>query len=324
MRNLAGLILMIMSVYLNAYELSGIDAAYYDFDARITALGGAAVALAGTSPAAMIANPAALAEQETSKIFQVSNSTYLDLLSYNYAGLSWQKQPGRTLALAVDFCGDEVMTEYEFIFSYSTKAERFYKGNAILEKLNIGLNFKLLGSSFGNNKDGVWYDENGYNHQVQGNSYGFGLDWGVQYKLNDQHRLGLFNRNLANTIFYSSSNEVGTAAGDYQESRPATLVCGYCYSQSQVLLCLDYDISLYDDRESYLRSGLEIKMFDDVLKLRTGLATELYSLHALHYNFGCGINFRIVRRQFQLDIAYRVFSQWQGHNNLLFGLKMSL
>jgi hypothetical protein len=324
MRNLAGLILLMMWVSLNAGELSGIDAAYYDFDARITALGGAAVALAGTSPAAMIANPAALAEQENGKIFQVSNSTYLDLLSYNYAGLSWNKQSGKTMALAVDFCGDEVMTEYELIFSYSTKAEQFYKGNAILEKLNVGINFKLLGSSFGDNKAGAWYDENGYNHQVQGNSYGFGLDWGMQYKLNEQHRLGLFNRNPLNTIFYSSSNEVGTAEGDYSEARPVTLVCGYCYSTSQALLCLDYDISLYDDRESYLRSGLEINLMGDKLSLRTGLASELFSLQTLHYNFGCGINFRVVRKQFQLDIAYRVFSQWQGHNNLLFGLKMSI
>ncbi|MDP8321446.1 MAG: hypothetical protein RAO94_03740 [Candidatus Stygibacter australis] len=308
------LILILFPLFLIASDLSGIDAAYYDFDPRIIAMGGASVAVQGTSPAAIIANPAALAGQTEQYYFQVSNSTYLDLINYNYAGVSWRQQPGQVLSLAMDFSGDEALSEYEMILSYSR----------ILSKFDLGINLKLLGSSYGNNTNGAWYDENGFNHQVQGSSYGFAIDWGLQYEINAQQRLGIFNRNLVNTIFYDSQNEVGTAEGKYNESRPVSLVLGYCYQIPKVQFALDYDLSLYSDRENYLRTGLEIALINNILKLRTGMATKLYSLDTQHYNLGCGIAFKIASKEFQLDIAYRIFTQWQGYNNLIFGLKMSI
>lgn len=312
MRTIIIIIITFLPLLLIADSLSGIDTAYYDFDPRIIAMGGASIAVEAASPAAIIANPASMAEQEQKYIFQVTNSTYLDLISYNYAGASWQISPEKVLALALDFSGDEAMSEYEMIFSYST----------IFKKINLGFNLKLLGSSFGDNASGVWYDENGYNHQVQGGSFGFAIDWGLQYKISTQHRLGIFNRNLVNTIFYESDNEVGTAEGNYNESRPVSLVLGYCYQLAPALFALDYDLSLYGDRESYLKSGLEIAFINDILKLRTGMATKLYSLDTMHYDLGCGIAFKIAAKEFQLDIAYRIFTQWQGYNNLLFGLKL--
>jgi len=308
------LILIFFPLLLIADDLSGIDAAYYDFDPRIISMGGASIAVSGTSPASIIANPASLAGQNEQFLFQVSNSTYLDLISYNYAGVSWQQQPGKVFTLAMDFSGDEALSEYEMTLSYSR----------ILSNFNLGLNLKLIGSSYGNNANGAWYDDNGYNHQVQGSSYGFAIDWGLQYEINAQQRLGIFNRNLVNTIFYDSQNDVGTAEGKYNESRPVELVLGYCYHIQKVLFALDYDLSLYSDREKYLRTGLEISLITDIFKLRTGLATRLYSQETQHYDFGCGIEFKIAAKQIQLDIAYRIFTQWQGYNNLIFGLKMSI
>ncbi len=324
MRNWLILFFCLISICAYAQDLSGIDPVYYDYDPRLTAMGGASVALPGSSPAALIFNPAALAELQDNYLFQFTNSSYLDLLSYNYAGFTWRQKNGSALSVAIDFSGDEIMTEYEMILSWSGKADILYSGSSITDKINLGANLKLMGSSFGNNENGAYYDENGFNHQVQGNSYGFALDWGLQYKLNDQHRLGLMNRNLLNTVFWNSDNEVDTAQGEYNESRPVSLIWGYSYSQGPAVLCLDYDLSLYEDRKNYLKSGLEVNFFDNILSLRTGLSTELYSLETTQINFGCGMNFMISKKMFQLDIAYRIFSRWQGYNNLLFGLKIAI
>jgi hypothetical protein len=132
------LILLLFPLLLTANDLSGIDVAYYDFDPRIIAMGGASVAVQGTSPASIIANPAALAGQNEQYLFQVSNSTYLDLINYNYAGVSWQQQPGQILSLAMDFSGDEALSEYEMILSYSRILSKFNCENvdAMVEEIN--------------------------------------------------------------------------------------------------------------------------------------------------------------------------------------------
>jgi hypothetical protein len=314
-------LILLGSLFLNAQNLSGIDPAYYDYDPRTTALGGASAALVSISPAALLHNPAALDLKANYQIF-FSNSTYLDLISYNYAGISRNYKLGSTLSFAFDFTGDEVMTEYEIILSWSGKPSSFFITGTPIDRCLLGFNLRLLGSSFGNNESGSWFDENGLNHQVKGNSYGFALDLGWQYHHNDRHSLGFYNRNLINTIFWVSENEVNTALGKYYEARPVSLVAGYAYSQKKAILCLDYDISLYKDRKSFLKSGVEIRLLQDILLLRSGISTQLFSLKTMHYNFGCGINFKAGDKNCSLDLAYRIFTNWQGSNNLLAGLRI--
>ncbi|MCF7918939.1 MAG: hypothetical protein K9N06_03375 [Candidatus Cloacimonetes bacterium] len=314
------LLLLLLLCHLNAEWLSGIDPAYYDYNPRLMAMGGAGIALAAYSPSAALANPAALANTMQHYTFECSNSTYFQLLSYNYLGTALKLNNSFILSAGLDFCGDDVMSEYEMTLTWSANAGRLFPQYEFLQKLALGANLKLLGSSFGNNSSGSYVDNNGLEHQVKGNSFGYALDWGVQYQLNEKNRLGIFNRNLLNDIFWNSSNETGTALGSYSESRPVALIVGYAYQSSNTALSLDYNKTLYSDGRDCFRNGLEIKLLSDALALRCGYSTQLFSLENNQFNIGCGIKFKYASRTFRLDIAYRFFTPWEGHNNLLLGL----
>lgn len=320
------LLMFILFLHLVSFadNLSGIDPAYYDYDVKLSAMGNAGAAIVLDSPSATLSNPASLANQKSPYIIQFANSNYLNLITYNYAGFSYKHSKGSVFSLAADFAGDEIMDEYELILSWACPGNTLHRSSPFLNNLNLGFNLKLLGSSFGNNDNGAYYDENGLNHQIKGNSYGFAIDYGIQYHPTDTHRFAIFNRNVLSMIFWNSTNQVGTAKGKYNESRPISLILAYAYQNRAATLCLDYDVSLYDDRDSYLHSGIEFKLFKDILFIRSGVCHRAYSLETIHYNMGCGINFKIAQKIIQFDIAYRIFPAWQGSNNLLFGILTKL
>lgn len=319
------IIIIIFTLYysITAQQLSGIDPAYEGFDVRQSALGGAGIAIKADTPSATIYNPASVYYLDSDLSLQFTNSTFWDLVSYNFAGISRKLANGSVMTLSVDFSGDELMTEWEVLLGWCLRANSFLPQTSFTEKLIAGTDIRVLGSSFGGDESGAYIDENGLNHQVTGNSWGFAVDWGVQYEISNQHRVALSNRNLLNTIFWDSTNEIGTAMGEYTEGRPLSLVAGYCYQRQNSLLCIDYNRSLYSDRESFLHTGIELAFWDSQIKLRGGLCQQLYSLKALHYNLGCGFSIPLMKKKLQCDLAYRIFPQWQGSNCLHTGINLS-
>ena len=323
MKTIIIFLLFTITCTLVADNLSGIDPAYYDYNPRLMAMGGAGIALSAYSPSALLSNPAALAAIAERYTFEFSNSSYLGLFSYNYLGASFLRKDSSKLSFALDFNGDEIFSEYELMVSWGVPASMFVD-TEYLEKLDMGITLKLLGSSFGNNTSGSYIDINGLDHQVSGNAFGYAVDLGMQYRLNMHNRIGIFNRNLVNDIFWNSSNEIGTAQGSYSESRPVALIFGYAFQTTGTAICLDYNKSLYTDGNDILKSGLEVNILNEVLALRCGYSTRLFSLENSQFNIGSGIRFRYAAKDFRLDLAYRFFTPWQGHNNLLLALIMKL
>lgn len=315
--------LLISFSILTAVSLSGIDPSYYDYNARISAMGGAGTALKGYTTSVNLVNPAALTEINDQMLLQAVNSKYFQIISYNFLGISKRKNSG-VYSFALDFSGDDVFSEYEMICSAAFKGNDLLPEKKFFNKLDIGANLKLLGASYGNNSDGAYYDENGLNHQVTGDAFGYAIDLGMQYELDENNSLGLFNRNIINDVFYNSSNQCSTALGAYSESKPVALTLGYCYNQKHATICMDYKMKLYEDSEDMLKTGFEILLFGNRLAVRSGWSTQIFSLENNQFNMGSGINFNYAKRKFTIDIAFRIFSGWEDHNNLLISLTAEL
>lgn len=322
MNKLFSLIFILITANLFCLDLSNIDPTFYSYSARAIAMGNAYCAESG-EPALVFWNPAGV-KTDSHLSFSFSSTTFLDLISYNYVGVSKKMNSDLTLAGNMIFSGDEAYQEYAFYLSIAVDNSRMMRlfptkirENKVLENFVWGINVKYLGASFGNNSNGALIDDEGLNHQVSGSANGFGIDLGVQTSITRFSNLGILWRNPLNRIYWHSENEVGTALGNYQEGQPSQLVLGYKYKRDKIALNFDLSKSYNSDTEDNISTGLEY-LFLDIAPLRSGYSQELMTGENRKYSFGCGYNFNIWNnRKFRFDLAYEIQTEWDGSNSLV-------
>lgn len=313
------LILFCWSLY--GAELSNISSAFTNigYGAKPMGMGGAYVSLARGANS-LVWNPAGINNLDSQYELTVDNVTLLDLFNYSYLGLALPFKDYFSLGGGFVYSGDEAMSESVLLISCGVNGEFFDK--PVLDNLNVGINLKYYGSSFGNNSDGSYIDDDGLEHQVSGSAHGYGFDLGLQYNVTQFSAVGIMWENLVNDIFWESSNETNTAKGNYDESIPTRLIMGYNVGNENFTFTLDYDKSIYSDIEDIIHTGGEYVLFDRYFSLRTGISQEIFTGDNRKYSFGIGTRLNIWQESIlYFDAAYEIQTQWKGSNNLRTSLR---
>ena len=315
------LLFIFLSIFFGLFtELSNIDPNFYNYDARAMAMGGAFTALTD-KPVSVIWNPAGLNEMAGKHNLAFDNSSLHKLVSYNFFGYGYKVTPDFSTATGITYCGDDALSELTIYLSGAVKGNfinnKLFPLPEFFQRFNLGMNMKYFGSFFGNNSDGAYFDGSGLNHQVTGSAHGFGLDIGLQGKISSSQTLGFLWRNPINNLWWNSENEVGTAQGNYTEDIPTAIVFGYAIEKKNITFSLDYDKSHHRDTEDEIKTGLELKLFKNILALRTGYSRELLTAENKKLSLGTGFQFNIWKNtKVALDLAYQIFYEWEGHNAL--------
>lgn len=317
MKKILFIIVLISLTHIYAVNLSNIQASFLDigYGARPMGMGGAYTAIADNA-LSMVWNPAGqcLSHQQNSICFD--NVSMLGLYNYSFLGFSHQLPYNNALGAGILYSGDEAMSETQIILSGSVSKE-YLDQYLIYSPIHIGMNLKLLLSSFGNNADGAYIDDNGLNHQVKGNAAGFALDLGFQYPMSKTDFVGLLWRNPISSITWKSENEVNTAQGTYNEDLPAGLVFGYSRIVNKLTFSIDLDKSLHADTEDLFKTGGEYLLFNDLMALRAGYSQEMLTGKNKRYSLGTGFNLNVWNKsKVNFDIAYQIETNWEKHNNL--------
>jgi len=286
---------------------------YVGYGAKPMSMGGAYISLTENANS-IIWNPAGLCRITAKHNLSMDNVTFFDLYNYSFLGYGIKLNDQISLGAGFIYSGDEAMSESTLLLSLGLNGSIF--GKTILKRLNFGLSLKYFGSSFGNNSDGSYIDEQG-EHQVSGSAHGFGCDVGLQYEISEESWVGIVCKNTVNNISWESSNGTGTAQGNYQEGIPTTLICGYSFSQNNITFALDYDKAFYKDVEDIIHVGAEYSLFNKYLSLRTGFSQELYTGENRKYGFGVGTKLKIWQNSLLFfDVGYEIQPQWEGGNIL--------
>ncbi len=128
------------------------------------------------------------------------------------------------------------------------------------------------------------------------------MDLGFLWELGDQMHLGMFFRDLLNSMKYDNT----ARKVSYSEQVPRNWTIGF-FRQfgDNVLLALDWEPALYKDTNSKVHTGTEIKVFH-MLFLRAGMWQNLAADMNRNYSLGLGIHLKKRRFQIQFDFAYLI------------------
>lgn len=310
---LISLIVMMSMVY--AEELSNIQSAFLDvgFGAKPMGMGGAYTAIARNANS-LIWNPAGATQSSNATSVGFDNVTLQDLYQYSYFGISHKTKKGNAFGAGLVYSGDDAMSETTVLLSMAL-SKKYLEDYSKLAFFDVGLNMKVLVSSFGNNNDGEYIDGNGLNHQVTGSASGFAFDLAMHTALNDLDHVGILWRNPYSYLNWSSDNEIGTAKGDYSEGLPAGLVIGVGRVAQDYSIAIDLDKSLHKDTEDIFKLGAEYLFFDDIMALRGGYSQELLTGENKKYSLGAGFKVGIWgTSKLSLDLAYQIETNWEKHD----------
>lgn len=311
-------IIIILSVALTAFadNLSNIPSAFLDvgFGAKAMGMGGAQTAITKNA-GSIIWNPAAGTQSNNDNSVCFDNTNIQDLYSYSYFGYLHKTNTDNTFGIGFIYSGDDAMSETSIILS-SAISENYLKDRLSFPTCDIGMNLRLLISSFGNNEDGAYLDPvTGLNHQVTGNATGFSVDLSLHKKFADNNHFGLVLKNPISSITWDSKNEVGTASGKYSEGLPTTLIFGYGKIGSKYSFALDLDKSIHSDTEDVLKVGVDYILFKDIMTICTGYSQEMMTGENKKYSFGTGFNINPKQKyKIFLDLAYQIETNWEKHN----------
>ncbi len=293
--------------------------------ARGLAMGGAYRTLVN-DPSALIWNPAGLSSLPSKQSFLLEQSEVMFFVSSSFAGYGRKLDDNWTLGLGAMHTGDEVLRETVGYLSLSGDGVVLNRilGRDVFSRdfMAFGLTAKYFNASFGGNSDGDYWDFFGLNHRVTGSANGYGLDAGLIVRLSDNDLLGVTFKNLVADIFWESSNQAGTALGPYSDSLPINWIIGYAREQERLKLGVDVNKSLYYDVDDYLHLGVEYQLVDN-LAVRGGYSQELVSAESKIISFGTGIKVELAQLpNLQVNIAYRVYQEWEGNNSFLLSLQI--
>lgn len=281
------LILIFGFARIQAQELSHIPAAFLDigFGARAVGMGGAFVA-SSDDVHSTVWNPAGLTGtagwQGT-----FSYTRQLDIIPYSFLASSGRIDHKWAHGEALIVSGDELMREIRIMSAF---AYEFYES---IPGLRLGWMLDLRYASFGREqqKDGA----------VTGEAYGFALNLGVQYDIQQNLVLGLKLQDLVNTTSW-----ITTGLGSYFEGTPFLAVWGLALKDLRGFnFEVDLHQSIYDDRSSRLLFGAE-KSFYRYFVLRTGTARNLSGKES-NTQHALGLGFKdIWHDHLRMDFAYLI------------------
>ncbi|MBN2171509.1 MAG: hypothetical protein JW819_09350 [Candidatus Krumholzibacteriota bacterium] len=261
---------------------SAIPAAFADLGlgARVMGMGGAAAA--GTGRAIdLFWNPAGLADLGHPELVAMQTEQFDLVPAYLLAGArSWGA--GHGAALGVLSSGDALLRENTLLAAWGQTLPG-------ARRVQIGAALKLRYASFGS---GGTFDG------VTGHAWGTALDLGVRGRAG-RLQLGLFLEEALGSLHWTSS-----VAGTYWESVPPTLTGGLALPAGDLLLAVDLETGLDDERPARLAVGLEWTPHA-VLALRGGLRQRLDEDASRFLSLGAGLGKDLDQGgRMQLDTAY--------------------
>ena len=270
-------------------ELSGIPTSTYliPMFARPAALGNAYVALSDDAYGVLY-NPAGLAF--------VPMADFATGYQYRFGitgiGAAYANKATRDLGFGQGFLytGDEQGGEMYFV---TAAAYKFNQLLPFLKPISIGAALKL----------------SSINHPAQElstaseNTFGYGVDIGVQWQLADHIRSGLLIRDAASFMHVYN----GVQDYSYTEMLPPRLQVGgsYLIGYSTVLLA-EFVIPVFVDQQWKISGGIEQEIFR-FLRARVGIQKELYFDKPIQFTGGLGIKISADQfpvKQLMLDASY--------------------
>jgi hypothetical protein len=268
-----------------------IPAAFADIGhgARPIGMGGAYTAMA-SDPYGVLFNPACLPD---ARGWQISTLYTKQFGIIPYAMAAGTRDFGGRYALGAAFLssGDEAFKENTLLAAFGMKLA---DSGSAFHRLSLGMAVKWRSASFGNN-------DGGGEKRIQGSAAGFGLDFGLRWKIASQWTAGMFIRDAWNRLSYNNK----TLGTEYNESVPAALVLGTAYMpRSNLVFALDVDKALSRDVRDRFMTGMEWLLFKTIF-FRTGFSQAFNGDPNRKVNVGIGLQH--FRRSFgvRFDFAYQ-------------------
>lgn len=273
-----------------AQDLSGIPGAFADigFGARPVAMGGAFTGLANDVNS-VIWNPAGLTKiKNYQAAFSYTNQ--LGLINYHYLAASLPLGKDEGMGFSIISSGDKALREWSIGTSYAMKIWDFYAG------ATLKLRFATFGNNSLNESDYIVFDHDeittGMSNQVKGNAFGFGLDFGLLYPLNERITLGTFIRDIYSPLFWDSKtdSELNKTKGKYSETVPVEWTFGSAFKlKDNFIVTFDYTPSLLVDANQKIMAGMELKLFNMVF-IRGGAQNLINNIDDERYSLGLGLD----------------------------------
>jgi len=298
-------------------------------------MGGRGTALAGAQTAspdnveAILYNPAALAATRDWSGGYYYSDMY-GLVPYHFTSGTY-RIPGRPFVAGVAWLqnGDEVYSENEVLLGGAY--ERGW--------VQVGAAYKIRFAGTGGGGTEFRDPETNLGHQVQASALGLlGFDLGATVRpFGPKYAMGVVLKDLASRIAWDTSNEAGTARGQYAEYVPVSLRYGFLFDPDPFLdLAVDYEPALYHDGLSRLATGVEFVPLEllpdswakpyvhDALAARIGYARNMFTAEASHrLTAGAGVAIRYLGLRLAVDAGYEVVFNFDGQNNLRLGFNVS-
>jgi hypothetical protein len=274
--------------------LSGIPSASSQIPlfARPAALANAYTAVSDDAYGVMY-NPAGMAwvtKREAVAAYQARFG--MDLIAVSYANRATRELGfGQAVMLATD--RDGAMTEMYFVTAAGYKIN--HNLDYLLGPISVGASVKFMG----NTVRALSLDS------PFGQSYGAGLDLGMQWELSKDIRYGLLLRDVPAVNKWKNR----ATGSRYSEAQPPTLHMGGSYRPSySAFLTADGQIPLYADQPWMMAGGIEYEFFR-MLALRIGMQREILNEEADWWKITGGAGFKFGTgarwgREMALDLAY--------------------
>jgi hypothetical protein len=241
------------------------------------------------------------------------------------------RQPGQPFwgAAAWKQNGDDVYSENEVRLGAGFQREY----------MRVGATWNLRYAGTGSGGTDFRDPETGLNRRVDATGMGyFGFDAGaIAQPFGPRYGLGVAFHDILSRIAWNSSNEAGTANGEYAQYLPIGVRFGlYAHPDDAVSFHLDYEPSLYHDGLSRIASGFEAmpmewlpdsqikKVVHDLVSVRIGYARNMFSTEAFHrLAAGGGLKMAYAGMTLTTDMAYEWVYEFTGHNSLRFGFQVA-
>ena len=288
------LILLIIFAF-PGLSVSQVPAAFVDigYGARPMGMGGAFTALTHDAHS-VLWNPAGLTRLKNTNVTFMWTKQF-SLIPYYFFAAGTPISKSMAMGTAAISSGNNVLRETTVFLSIAYK--RSSPTKSFFKNISVGLNFKFRNSSFGNNSDGG-------EDRIQGNAYGFAMDFGAQWKISPRFMTGLMLRDFVSPISYNNE----TLDKFYTESVPPTLILGVAYlAIKNLILTADWNKVLLKDNINKINAGMEYKILKKFI-LRAGFSQPIEAESNRKYNLGLGLFFT-KKRKFSLcfDFAYEIF-----------------
>ncbi len=230
---------------------------------QYAAQGGAGIAYV-TGAHALLLNPAGLANTTKPEALFIKSTLPGNIPSFylGYCGaLTGSLQQGLGLQYTGDNLANEIVLENAFAMPLSFLGEWF-------EPIKAGLGAKIYLAQVGEGGNGL--------ERSTGNSFGFGLDAGLQFPFTEQIEAGVFLRDGVSALVHHNT----LTNQRYGEILPPEFSVGTSYKVTpQLTLLMDGQKALFVDQTDQIRLGGEQGLWQ-ILFLRAGLV-EVFGREAV-------------------------------------------